>query len=122
MMYTRLYADETGESHYEDIEAKLTSRDFAPPAPPLHLSPVMPATGVAFVRFQAGWDGDWHPTPRRQYFFFLVGVVESETSDGDRRSHGPGSVVLLEDTAGKGHRARVVGNGDVLAAVVQLPD
>jgi hypothetical protein len=29
---------------------------------------------------------------------------------------------LLEDTAGKGHRARVVSNGDVLAAVVQLPD
>jgi hypothetical protein len=33
MMYTRLYADETGESHYEDIEAELTPRDFAPPAP-----------------------------------------------------------------------------------------
>ena len=119
MTYTRVYADETGESHYEEIEAELTPRDFAPP---LHLSPMLPATGVAFVRFPAGWDSDWHPTPRRQYFFFLVGTVESETSDGDRRSHGPGSVVLLEDTTGKGHRARVVGNGDVLAAVVQLPD
>jgi hypothetical protein len=97
MTYTRLYADETGESHYEDIEVELTPRDFAPPAPPLHLSPMMPATGVAFVRFPAGWDSD-------------------------HRSHGPGSVVLLEDTAGKGHRARVVGSGDVLAAVVQLPD
>jgi hypothetical protein len=61
-------------------------------------------------------------TSRRQFFFFLVGVIESETSDGDRRSHAAGSVVLLEDTAGKGHRARVVGNDDVLAAVVQLPD
>src|SRR5215204_1075139 len=80
------------------------------------------ATGVAFVRFPAGWDGDWHPTPQRQFFFFLAGAFEGETSDGDRRSHGPGSVVLLEDTAGKGHRARVVGDTDVLAAVVQLPD
>ena len=47
---------------------------------------------------------------------------EGETSDGDRRSHGPGSAVLLEDTAGKGHRAWVVGDGEVLATVVQLPD
>ena len=122
MTYTRVYADETGESHYEDIEVELTPRDFAPPAPPLHLSPMTPATGVAFVRFPAGWDGDWHPTPRRQFFIFLTGALEGETSDGDHRSHGPGSVVLLEDTVGKGHRSRVLGNGDVLAAVVQLPD
>ena len=120
--YWRCYTDEAGESHGEEVEAELILRNFAPPAPPMYLSEMLPATGVAFVRFPAGWYGDWHPTPRRQYFFFLVGAVESETSDGDRRSHGPGSVVLLEDTAGKGHRARVVGNDDVLAAVVQLPD
>jgi uncharacterized protein (DUF362 family) len=52
----------------------------------------------------------------------LVLTGERETSDGDRRSHSPGSVVLLKDTTGKGHRARVVGHTDVLAAVVQLPD
>ena len=33
-----------------------------------------------------------------------------------------GSAVLLEDTAGKGHRSRVIGDEDVLAIVVQLPD
>jgi hypothetical protein len=122
MKYPRYYADETGKSHTKDVEVELTPRDFAPPAPPLHLSPMTPATGVAFVRFPAGWDGDWHPTPRRQLFFFLEGELEGETSDGERRRYGPGSAVLLEDTIGKGHRARVVGSDDVLAAVVQLPD
>ncbi len=122
MTYTRIYADETGESHDEDIEVELTPREFAPPAPPLHLSSMTPATGVAFVRFPAGWDGDWHPTPRRQLFFFLAGELEGETSDGDRRRYGAGSAALLEDTTGTGHRSRVVGDGDVLAAVAQLPD
>jgi hypothetical protein len=81
-----------------------------------------PAAGVAFVRFPAGWDGGWHPTPRRQLFVFLAGDLEGETGDGNQRRYGPGSAVLLEDTTGTGHRARVVGDGDVLAAVVQLAD
>ena len=78
-----------------------------------------PATGVAFVRFPAGWDVS-HPTPRRSSL--LEGALEGETSDGERRRYGPGSAVLLEDTIGTGHRARVVGDGEVLAAVVQLAD
>ncbi len=111
MKYIRVYADATGESHYEDTASASTSY----PA-------MTPATGAAFARFPAGWAGDWHPAPRRQYFVVLTGECESETSDGDRRSHSPGSVVLLEDTTGKGHRARVMGDGEVLAMVVQLPD
>jgi hypothetical protein len=122
MMYTRYYADETGASRTEDIEVELLPRDFAPPAPPLHLSSLVPATGFAFARFPAGWVGDWRPTPRRQIFVFLAGELEGETSDGERRRYGPGTAALLEDTTGTGHRARVVGNADVLAAVVQLPD
>ncbi len=122
MRYTRIFSDEYGESHFEEVEVELAARDFAPPAPPLYLSPMTPAAGVAFVRFPAGWVGDWHPTPRRQFFIFLAGELEGETSDGTRRRYGPGSVGLLEDTTGKGHRSRVVGDGEVLAAVVQLTD
>jgi hypothetical protein len=36
--YPRLYSDEQGESHFEDIEIDLTLTDYAPPAPPLSLS------------------------------------------------------------------------------------
>jgi hypothetical protein len=60
---------------------------------------------VAFVRFPASWYGDWHPTPRRQFFIFLAGGFVGETSDGDRRHFGAGSVSLLDDITGKGHRA-----------------
>jgi hypothetical protein len=122
MKYSRYYADDGGETHIEDVQVELTPRDFAPPAPPLYLSPLTPATGFAFARFPAGWGGDWHPTPRRQIYFILAGEIEGDTSDGDRRRLGPGDAVLLEDTTGKGHRARVVSDGDVLTAVVQLAD
>ena len=53
---------------------------------------------------------------------YLAGEVEAEVSDGETRRIGPGSITLLEDTWGKGHRSRVVGDDEVLLAVVQLED
>jgi len=44
MKYTRVYADENGESHFEDVEVEFSPVDFAPPAPPLDLSAFAPAT------------------------------------------------------------------------------
>ena len=122
MKYLRVYADENGESHFEDVEVGLTPVDFAPPAPPMYLSAFTPATQFGFVGAPLGWYGDWHPSPRRQIFFSLSGESEIEVSDGEVRRYGPGSVILAEDTTGKGHRSRVVGTADVLLAVVQLDD
>ena len=122
MRYVRLYADAAGESHFEDVEVPLAAADFAPPAPPLHVSPFSPAERYGFVVLPPGWAGDWHPTPRRQVLFYLAGEVEGETRDGEVRRFGPGSVTLVEDTTGKGHRSRNVGTGEVVTAVVQLPN
>jgi hypothetical protein len=118
----RIFADSDGETHFDEVEFELTPTDFAPPASPLHVSPIMPATGYALVRFPVGWVGDWHPTPRRQIFFWLAGQIEGEVSDGERRLAVAGEASLLEDTTGRGHRSWVVGDDDVLAAVVQLPE
>jgi hypothetical protein len=120
--YTRLYADGDGESQFEDVEVEFASVDFAPPAPPLHLSSFSPAKQVGFLRALVGWEGDWHPAPCRQWVFYLAGEIEAETSDGEVRRVGPGAVTLVEDTTGKGHRSRVVGDKEVLAVVVQLED
>ena len=95
---------------------------FAPPAPPVDLSPLMPSTNVAFLGIPAGWNGPPHPAPRRQFVFVLTGEIEGAVSDGVVRRAGPGSVVLLEDTSGKGHTVRNVGNDYALLAIVQLPD
>ena len=47
-------------------------------------------------------------------------TVRLEASDGEVRRCGVGSVTLVEDTKGKGHRSRVVGSNTVLGVVVQL--
>jgi hypothetical protein len=122
MKYTRVYTDEDGESHFEDLDVEFNSIDFAPPAPPLDLSSFTPATQFGFLRAPVGWFGDWHPTPCRQIMFYLEGEIEAETSDGEVRRFGPGSVTLVEDTSGKGHKSRVVGDTAALGVVVQLQD
>ena len=119
--YVRLFADADGESHFEDVEVPLATVDFAPPARPMHLSAFGPAERWAFFQIPAGWVGDWHPTPRRQVFFWLAGEVEITASDGEVRRFPAGTVLLVEDTAGKGHHSRTVA-ADTLAGVVQLPD
>lgn len=122
MKYTRLYSDENGESHFEDMDAQFRPVDFAPPAPPLDISEFGPAENCFILRGSAGWVGDWHPAPFRQLHFYLSGEVEAETSDGDIRRIGAGGITLVEDTSGKGHRSRVVGSSDVVIAVVKLAD
>jgi quercetin dioxygenase-like cupin family protein len=121
MRYVRVYADEAGESHFADVQVPLVPVDYAPPAPPLHLSAPTPASAFVFLAAPAGWDGDWHPAPMRQMIFYLSGEVEAEVSDGEVRRFGPGSATLVEDTTGRGHRSRAVA-GDVLLAIVQLPN
>ena len=121
MKYVKLYVDDVGGSHFQDVNIKLEPMDFAPPAPIIHLSSFQPATQYAFCRFPSGWHGDWHPAPHKQIFFILSGKNKAEASDGEIRQFGPGSVLLVEDTWGKGHISRVVGGKDLIAAVVQLP-
>jgi hypothetical protein len=122
MKINRIYSDEDGESHMEEIEVSFELADFAPPAPPLHISKFMPANRYGFIKISKGWVGDWHPAPKRQLMVYISGEVEGEVSDGTTRRMRPGSVCLLEDTTGKGHNSRVVGNSDVILAVVQLED
>src|SRR3972149_5965577 len=101
--YIRLYADERGESHFEDLEMALVPVDFARPA----------AGGPAELP---------HPAPRRQIFCILQGECEVTASDGGVRRLSAGSVLLLEDTWGKGHSTRITSQEDVLIFAVVLAD
>ena len=120
MRYARLYTVSNGESHFEDIEVDLTLTEYAPLAPPLSLSSFTPATQFGFMNAPAGWSSDWHAASSRSIFFVLTGEWEVTASDGESRRFPAGSVLLLEDTTGKGHSSRVVSDIDSLAAMVQL--
>ena len=121
MQYVRMYTDSEGESHFEDVNLEFALGDYSPPTPPVFVSPFTPATQVGFLSAPAGWVGGWHPVPRRQMCFCLVGEMELEVSDGEVRRCPAGSVVLAEDTVGRGHQTRIVGSQDFVMAVALLP-
>jgi hypothetical protein len=121
--YVRLFADEQGESHFEDVEVQLEPVNFAPPAPPLHIAALFPAERCGFLRAQPDWGGQIpHPSPRRQLFCNLRGEYEVTASDGTIRRFPAGSVLLLEDTTGKGHATRIVSDEDALLVSVALAE
>jgi hypothetical protein len=118
----RLYTDALGETHFVPLKIDFSLENYAPPAPPLETSQFQPALQTGYMRLAPGWFGDWHPVPRRQVQVFISGELEAAASDGSRIHAGPGTVVLVEDTTGKGHQSRVVGNAEVVILVVVLPE
>lgn len=119
-IYTRLFSDEFGESHFEDIRVDFAATEYTSSAPPLNLSAPANASQVQFMEAVAGWSSDWHPSSARNFFVVLSGEWEVTASDGETRSFGVGSTLLVEDTEGKGHQSRVVGDLDSVAVMIEL--
>jgi len=105
MKIIRLYADDKGESHFQDIEV-----EFEAPTPSGRVSARQPATGIIFREVPSEYDLDWHPAPRRQYIINLDAGVQLTASDGEVRRVKAGEVVLVEDTWGKGHLSKAIDN------------
>ena len=104
MRIHNLYTDANGESHFRDIEI-----EWAEERRGSKLSKRLPATGIIFRETVAEYDLDWHPAPRRQYIVNLDAGVRLTASDGESRIIGPGEVILVEDTTGKGHLSKGLG-------------
>lgn len=115
MKYIRIYADEHGESHFEDVEVELEEMLNGSA-----LSELVPAAGVIFRRTPADQYLDWHPAPRRQFVVTLSGEAEVEASDGEVRRITPGTVMLADDTTGKGHITRGVGTEERYSLFIPL--
>jgi hypothetical protein len=120
--YYRVYADADGESHRESCDMPMFLREFVPSAPPLSVTSLHTGTGMLFLTIPAGLDADWHPTPQRQWQIFLGDGVEADVSDGTIFTCAAGDVYLLEDTHGRGHRTRNVGEHAVVAAIIPAPE
>lgn len=120
LKYVRVYTDSIGESHFEDLTIELNEIDFAPPAPPIFISDLNSSSNYGFISVLPGWKSEWHPAPNRQFMFYLSGTIEAEVSDGEIRQFGPGSITLVEDTTGKGHKSRAIGNEKVVGVFIQL--
>jgi hypothetical protein len=107
MRLTRIYADQQGTSHFADAEVPTASVTLFPQLPPFRVNRFSGPNPIKlFVVPAALRVFDWHTAPERQLAVSLNGIVEYETSDGDVRRFGPGEIVLVEDTTGRGHITR----------------
>ncbi len=95
-------------------------QDYAPPAEPIAVHALQNVQGATLIFIPKDTFEDWHPAPQRQFAFILKGAVEVTVGDGESRQFGPGSVVLLEDTSGRGHTTRVLPDEDHLAVMVPV--
>lgn len=101
MKITRIYNDEKGESHFEDLEIPLIDQGEIG-----FLSENFEVKKLQFRTVSADYDYDFHHAPQKQYIVLLDGGVEIETSLGELRQFQTGEILLVEDTTGKGHKTR----------------
>ena len=108
----RLYTGTDGESHIEELK----------PADQQALRQNQAAAGIRLQEFPAKQFLDWHPAPRRQWVIIVSGELEIGLGDGSSRRFGPGDARLVEDTTGRGHTTRTLGDAPCFTLVVLLAD
>ena len=105
MKVTRIYSDHSGETHFEDVDIPL--KDLRGNI--LRMSEPLKASAMSFTALSGALAETWHTAPRKQAIIILNGEVDLGVSDGGKRRFGPGHVLVLEDTTGKGHTTHSVG-------------
>ncbi|SMP21326.1 hypothetical protein [Chryseobacterium profundimaris] len=101
MKITRIFSDEKGESHFEDLEIPLVDQGEIG-----YLSENFEVKRLQFRKVSADYDYDFHHAPQKQFIVLLDGGVEIETSLGEIRRFQTGEILLVEDTVGKGHKTK----------------
>ena len=115
MKYKRLYATPDGESHFEDFEVPLNDQGRK-----LFRSDGIKVTSMSFREMGVGFERPWHTIPGRYFSIFIDGDFELTASDGTKFRPKPGDVYLVEDTTGKGHYGRNLGNRPVKSLTVAI--
>lgn len=116
MKYVRCYAGADGETHFEDVEVELTGSEPGGP----QRSAKIPGGEIDIARLPVGAFEDWHPTPFAWIGAVLQGTVEVAVSDGEVRRFSTGDLHVHDDTGGKGHTTRSVGEQDLVVIRTQL--
>lgn len=101
MKITKVFSDENGESHFEDLEIPLIDQGEIG-----FLSEDIQVKRLQFRTVSADYDYGFHCAPQKQYIVLLDGGVEIETSSGEIRKFRTGEILLAEDTSGKGHKTK----------------
>lgn len=112
---TCVYAASDGLSHLIDVDLPAMTRLVDADGKSRFIG-VNGATYMGFITGTAGEYKDWHAATMAGLSIALAGAWEIEAGSGQRRTLGTGSVLLMLDTQGQGHRSR--GLGDIPSTVI----
>lgn len=101
MKITKIFSDDNGESHFEEVEIPLINQGEIG-----FLSENIAVQKLQFRKVSADYDYDFHHAPQKQYIVLLDGGVEIETSLGEVRKFQTGEILFVEDISGKGHKTK----------------
>ncbi|SRR5579875_240480 len=108
-----LYTGADGQAYVKDIQV---------PARPNGVVDLQPTQVIEIHRTQPGFSIGWHVERRRQYLITLSGRGEIDIAGGKKLILTPGSILLVENTTGKGHKTRVLGNKPWVTLWIPLQD
>ena len=107
MRYTILYTGDDGKSYFEEKTLKMNKIDTPDGSDFGFLSNNFNASSILFG--QAPQELPKHNTPTKQFVIMLSGVMEIESTTGEKRSFKEGDILLAYDLEGDGHYTRFSG-------------
>ena len=120
LTYFHLYTDADGETHFSEREFSFSVRPEIESHGSISVSVLDGVTGAMMYRISPGVVEDWHTAPRRQFNFVVQGQADITASDGQVLRLHPGSVLLIDDTTGKGHITANTGEVDHIALMIPV--
>ena len=99
MRILRIYTKPSGHSAFELREVPMTGTERP-------MSATFQGGAMFFRETPQGHVQDFHNAPRRQLIFLTSGLLEIETSEGERHICRPGDLIFAEDMEGRGHITR----------------
>jgi hypothetical protein len=103
MNFVRVYAGPDGASHLDEVHYSMAKTKHGLIAENVQVTEIALHTSDGEVS-----EPNFEVAPCRQLVITLAGRAEVEASDGTRRVLEVGSILLTEDTTGKGHRIRTL--------------
>ena len=101
--YVRIWADDDGVSHLEDVVLDEREAGGQPGVPSLTVGDAGPVGRLQIVGIDPDFEPGWHTAPRAQFVVFLTGWAHIVAGDGATREIPAGGMVLAEDLHGGGH-------------------
>ncbi len=103
MKVTRLYTGKDNETHFGELDYELfDAGDIG------KLSERILAKEIIFRETDGSYNYDFHPVPQKQFIVLLDGEIEIENGFGETRKFKAGEILLVEDTAGRGHKTKSI--------------